>query len=328
MLTKFQFFRSHALQAARQIQNRSCASSSATSIAQKLWNDRLTHKSENLSAQPSLPYDSSCIKPRPVSDSITRVHYPLTSDESFRKEYLRFDGGLRFGNILEDMDAITGSVAYLHCNDGNPDTRPLHIVTASVSHVTFRRFLPTKLNLFDLAMTAKIRYVGKSSMLIGVEIAEAESQDATSSSKSNGGSSGRTIVEADFVMVARDVDTQRAAHINPLGDLSLEEQDAFDSGLARIQKEKEEKKVHLDITDPTVEETSYIHGLYKTKALHLVEGKLNSHSVLSNYDQGSEGDAVSDLKRFSVGSTMLQNVVLCQPQLQWASGMHNQSDRS
>ena len=41
---------------------------------------------------------------------------------------MRFDGGLRFGNILEDMDAICGSVAYQHCDDGDKETYPLHLV--------------------------------------------------------------------------------------------------------------------------------------------------------------------------------------------------------
>lgn len=317
----------HTQRAVIHVQRRGCASSSATSIAQKLWNDRLKHKSENSTENPSLPYDATAIKPKSVSESMVQVRYPLTSDELFRKEYLRFDGGLRFGNMLEDMDAVTGSCAYFHCHDGNPNTKPLHIVTASVSHVSFRRFLPTKRTLFDLTMTGKIKYVGKSSMLIGVEIAEAGSlRDGSLSggSLSDGASAGtnqKTIVEADFVMVARDTDTGKAAHINPLGNLSEAEQVAFDSGFARIQKEKLDTENHLDTTVPTEDEIAYIHcGLYKARELHSIEGRLNS--VLSNYTSVENESAAGSLngKRFSIGSTMLQNVVLCQPQDQNTAG--------
>lgn len=45
------------------------------------------------------------------------------SDPIVRDQYLNFRGGLRFGKLLEDIDAFAGNIAFMHCDDGNPTTK-------------------------------------------------------------------------------------------------------------------------------------------------------------------------------------------------------------
>jgi hypothetical protein len=40
-----------------------------------------------------------------------------------RDQYLNFRGGLRFGKLLEDIDAFAGNIAFMHCDDANPNTK-------------------------------------------------------------------------------------------------------------------------------------------------------------------------------------------------------------
>jgi acyl-coenzyme A thioesterase 9 len=85
------------------------------------------------------------------------VLLPFSKDESLRADYITYVGTIRVGRILEDLvgchgrligvtpfptlsrslpkDALAGTIAYKHCDDGNPSTRPLTIVTASVDRI-------------------------------------------------------------------------------------------------------------------------------------------------------------------------------------------------
>ena len=57
---------------------------------------------------------------------------------SWRNRYESAFGTLRVGRLLEDMDALAGSVAYLHVDDGDPDTAPPILVTASMERLEVR----------------------------------------------------------------------------------------------------------------------------------------------------------------------------------------------
>ena len=59
------------------------------------------------------------------------------------------DGRGRFGLLLEDLDALAGNVAFAHCDDGDPDTPPPLLVTASVDRLVLRQRL-TMANIMTL----------------------------------------------------------------------------------------------------------------------------------------------------------------------------------
>jgi len=56
-------------------------------------------------------------------------------------QYVRFDGGIRFGKLLEDMDATAGTVAFLHTQGKTVN------VTAMVDNIGVRRRVPMDTDL-------------------------------------------------------------------------------------------------------------------------------------------------------------------------------------
>ena len=92
---------------------RTAAAEHRTSVTQHLWKLRE-------SQAPPLRPDGS----RLPADSRVVVAYDLTQDKELRNRYESAFGTLRVGRLLEDMDALAGSVAYLHVDDGDPETAP------------------------------------------------------------------------------------------------------------------------------------------------------------------------------------------------------------
>ena len=52
------------------------------------------------------------------SDSFWSVSLPFDTDLHLYDDYVRFDGGIRFERILEDLDAFAGNTAHLHIKKG------------------------------------------------------------------------------------------------------------------------------------------------------------------------------------------------------------------
>jgi len=63
------------------------------------------------------------------------------SERLFHSQYVRFDGGIRFGMLLEDMDAIAGNVAFFHTQGKTVN------VTAMVDNIGVRRRIPMDTDL-------------------------------------------------------------------------------------------------------------------------------------------------------------------------------------
>lgn len=100
------------------------------------------------------------------SDSHFKIELPVSSDPTLMGQYLNFRGGLRFGKLLEDLDAFAGNVAFLHCDDGTPDTKQHTLVTASVDRVDVLR--PITLQCTDLVMLGQASWAGRSSLQINI----------------------------------------------------------------------------------------------------------------------------------------------------------------
>jgi acyl-coenzyme A thioesterase 9 len=92
---------------------------------------------------------------------------PFSTDIVLREQYVNYHGGLRFGKILEDLDAMAGNIAHCHADDNNPTTRPLTIVTASVDRIDL---LSKLLADRDMRMRGCVSHVGNSSMEVRVDV--------------------------------------------------------------------------------------------------------------------------------------------------------------
>jgi acyl-coenzyme A thioesterase 9 len=47
-----------------------------------------------------------------MADSFTEAFLPFTSDRQLLDEYLTYAGTIRVGKLLEDLDALAGTIAY------------------------------------------------------------------------------------------------------------------------------------------------------------------------------------------------------------------------
>jgi acyl-CoA hydrolase len=82
---------------------------------------------------------------------------------------LNFRGGIRFGKLLEDIDAFAGNVAFLHCNDGDPNTKVPVLVTACLDRLDID--FPVTLNLgTDLQLQGHVTWTSKSALQISIHL--------------------------------------------------------------------------------------------------------------------------------------------------------------
>lgn len=45
-------------------------------------------------------------------------------DPLLKEQYQNFNGLVQFSKLFEDLDALAGNVAFKHCDDDDPETRP------------------------------------------------------------------------------------------------------------------------------------------------------------------------------------------------------------
>ena len=88
------------------------------------------------------------------ADSSVAITYGFTSDDALREKYANAWGYIRMGVLLEDLDALAGTVAFNHCDDANPATRPLLIVTACVDQISILR--PLRMT-HDIELSGQVR---------------------------------------------------------------------------------------------------------------------------------------------------------------------------
>ncbi|KAH7298868.1 hypothetical protein KP509_25G062200 [Ceratopteris richardii] len=254
-------------------------------VTDALWKARSTI-CERLWPPPSIdgPAPQKLITRTPQESRVSIV-YGFTSDYILREQYRNAWDECRVGRIMEDLDALAGTIAVRHCSDDDHTTRPLLLVTASVDKIHLRKSITLDQ---DLRMSGAVIWVGRSSMAIRMEIRQ----------PSEGISEGQDPVAlvAIFRFVARDSVTGKAAPVNQLSPQTDEEKSLFDQGK---KFDEHQKKRRLPRTDNSVKP---VHNAERLKAL-LAEGR-----VLSDMP------ALADRNSLLIHETSLENVHICQPQ--------------
>jgi acyl-coenzyme A thioesterase 9 len=202
-------------------------------------------------------------KPRPPSQSITKISYPFSTDEFLKEQYRNPFGQMRFGKVLEDLDALAGNIAFAHVQD--PD---LTIVTASVDRI--RLSSPPNLDV-DQHLSGKVTFVGTSSMEIRMQCKEAESDEDP-------------WMEAYFTFVAVDPHTKRPLRIPPLEPQTWIEKDLFEAGKRRAEERKLARKrlQNFEIPlDPEIEKQA-LQMLREAGPLKNIPSLANPHSILAD----------------------------------------------
>lgn len=78
-----------------------------------------------------------------MSESYVEEFLRFKSNPQVKEDYLNYYGGIRIGKILEDLDALAGSISYLHC----AETSDVIVVTASVDRIDLLTSIPADKDL-------------------------------------------------------------------------------------------------------------------------------------------------------------------------------------
>ncbi|KAI3878753.1 hypothetical protein MKW92_045391 [Papaver armeniacum] len=200
-------------------------------VTKALWEAR---SSVDPTSANNAPAQSELLTKTP-SESRTSIVYNFSIDYILREEYRDPWSGVRIGKLLEDLDALAGTIAVKHCSDECILTRPLLLVTASVDKMVLRK--PLRFDV-DLSMSGAVTWVGRSSVEIQLEV----SQRPPDSSHA----SDAVAFTANFTFVARDSKTGKSAPVNRLLPESEQEkmlwEEAEAKDISRKMKRGEKKE--------------------------------------------------------------------------------------
>ena len=195
---------------------------------------------------------------RLCNDSYLELTLPFASSEEYRSVYRLFNSdNVRIGKIFEDMDALSGDIAYLHAG-GVSTLEHLTIVTAALDRVMFDAPLNVEHNL---RLQGNVTHVGSSSMEIRIDLIGENPTD----------SKDYSIGHAIFAMVARDGKTYAAAKVPPLTPLSTSERRRWEDGVTNKARRSAARTKDLRTQPPTNSEIATIHTLYMSDNNNVTE---------------------------------------------------------
>ncbi|KAJ6690843.1 hypothetical protein OIU74_015506 [Salix koriyanagi] len=182
------------------------------------------------------------------SKSRTSICYKFSSDFILREQYRNPWNKIRMGKVVEDLDALAGTISYKHCCSDDGSTRPLLLVTASVDRIVLKK--PILVDA-DLTIDGAVTWVGRSSMEIQMEVIQP-------TEGANNPSDAVALV-ANFTFVARDTKTGKSAIVNQISPETDKEkllwEEAEERNKMRKRKKAEKKR------DPENEDTERLNAL-------------------------------------------------------------------
>ncbi|KFK31266.1 hypothetical protein AALP_AA6G090200 [Arabis alpina] len=245
-------------------------------VTNALWEAR-----RNMFENPTGDDDLTAKSP---SRSRTCILYKFSSDLILREQYRNPWNEIRTGKLVEDLDALAGTISFKHCS-GDGNARSMILVTASVDRIIMKR--PIRVDA-DLSIVGAVTWVGRSSMEMQLQVIQ--TQDANQSVDSES-----VALEANFTFVARDAKTGKSTPINPvLPETELEKllwKEAEERNKLRKQKRAEGKEEHEKLKD-----------LERLNEL-LAEGRVFL-----------DMPALADRDSILIKDTYHENSLICQPQ--------------
>lgn len=250
-------------------------------VTTALWEARSKIFERLLDPPRDAPPQSELLTKSP-SQSRTSILYNFSSDFVLREQYRDPWNDVRIGKLLEDLDALAGTISVKHCSDEDSTTRPLILVTASVDKIVLKK--PISVNI-DLTIVGSVIWVGRSSIEIQLEVTQSKQEDSDSDT---------VVLTANFTFVARDSETGKAAPVNRLSPETAREKLLFKQAEARNSLKK--RKRGGEKKDLENGEQKRLHDL-------LAEGRIFC-----------DMPALADRDSILLRDTSLENSLLCQPQ--------------
>lgn len=185
------------------------------------------------------------------------------------------------GKLLEDLDALAGTISFKHCFNHAGMANSLLLVTASVDKMVLKK--PILVDT-DLKIVGAVTWVGRSSMEIQLEVIQETSDPLDTQA-----------LVANFTFVGRDSKTGKSAMINQIMPESEKEkllwQEAEERNASR-KKRRTQLKNNVDCE----REAERINAM-------LAEGRVFI-----------DMPALADRDSILIKDTCLQNALVCQPQ--------------
>ncbi|KAG9096285.1 hypothetical protein FS749_008780 [Ceratobasidium sp. UAMH 11750] len=207
------------------------------------------------------------LPPRHMHDSYTQVELPFASNRALLEQFTNAGGGLRTGLIMEQLDALAGSIAYKHVlgpsvpdlGSVGPSSRGFYLVTASVDRLDMLQSFSLSKNPADIRLSGQVIYVGRSSIECAVRMEQL----------SDHGRAEQTVMLGRFSMVARDAVTHKARAVNPLVLSTPEEKALFKFGESHKDRKRIISTASLTRVPPSQEEARLLHeNFLKYSAAH------------------------------------------------------------
>ncbi|XP_075395033.1 acyl-coenzyme A thioesterase 9, mitochondrial [Tenrec ecaudatus] len=212
------------------------------------WSDHKKAMEERKLLHNLLAKSQKELPPRRMRDSYTEVLLPLGSQPELREKYLTVQNTVRFGRILEDLDSLGVLVCYTHSKVEEAHTSPLSIVTALVDKIDMckKSISPEQ----DIKFTGHVSWVGNTSMEVKMQMLQLHDVEYI------------PVLDATFVMVARDSENKGPAFVNPLIIESEEEEKLFEQGELNKGRRIAFSSSSLLKVAPSAEESTIIHEMF------------------------------------------------------------------
>ncbi|XP_059626307.1 acyl-coenzyme A thioesterase 2, chloroplastic [Cornus florida] len=251
-------------------------------VTNALWEARSKIFEKLLDPQVDAPPQSELLTKTP-SESRTAILFNFSTDYILREQYRDPWNEVRIGKLLEDLDALAGTISVKHCSEDDSMTRPLMLVTASVDKMVLKK--PISVNA-DLKMVGAVIWVGRSSIEIQLEVIQPinESSDASDS----------IALTANFIFVARDSKTGKAAPVNRLSPETEREK------LLNEEAEGRNKLRRMKRGDGRKE--------FENGEVNRLEALLAGGRIFCDMP------ALADRNSILLRDTRLENSLICQPQ--------------
>lgn len=138
-----------------------------SALIRKLWDDRIRSTYHTASSEGRMAPINYKPQAKHMAESYCEALLPFKDDLDLRADYVNVFGGIRFGKILEDLDAMAATVAYLHCGQAEIGEYPMTILTAAVDRIELQGAMPADANL---RLRGMVTWVGESSMEISLGV--------------------------------------------------------------------------------------------------------------------------------------------------------------
>ncbi|NGP86724.1 hotdog domain-containing protein [Fodinibius halophilus] len=206
---------------------------------------------------------------RPIDTSIKRT-LPFSSDLDLRRRFMIVDkdivGNMRWGRLLEKLDKLAEDIALEYVHQHEPDAR---VVTAAVDDIALH--IPAEITK-DVYMRARINYVGRTSMEVGIRVDQDKNAE-------------HSLASCYFTMVTRigEGDEAESLPIPPLEYESPIEKERYEAAIERRKSYKEQMDALQE--PPSKEEFQHLRELHHAQEEKDFDGLLAGNLVKSNMER-------------------------------------------